>query len=156
MKSMNHLTINTLNNMVYLPTQRKFEMDEEIFLQMKNYIIRAIDGDSVKVLPNVYLNLEIDKDNTYMATFSTNQGNIVFTSMGTNRNDKCQSIIEKQKELYYRNWASPIPNLSYKAPLIVDTLSPLYIFTPQVWIWSGTFTKYLGWMILDNLYKEEK
>lgn len=152
MKPMNHLTINTLNNVVYSPTQRKFEMDEEIFLQMKDYITRAIDGETVEVLPNIYLKLEIDKNNTYMATISTDKGDIIFTSMGTNRNDKCQNLIEKQKELYYRDWPCPIPNLSYKAPLIVDTLSLLYPFTPQVWVWSGTFTKYLGWMILDNRY----
>ena len=157
MVKINHLTINTNNNVTYLPTQRKTEMNSETYEYIKKIILSAMKGNNVEIMPNIWYSLNYDDTtSTYWSYFRTKNGVPLLESYGSIHSETCKefiSLLDDIHKCYFPNVALEEHPL-FDTPMIIDCVLPFYSLTPKFWGISGMFTKYLGWMLLDKSYKE--
>lgn len=142
----NHHTLNTGN--VRISTIS--DINPSIYFILNNYISQA-KKEITELIDETYFQI-IEDENGYVCTLYTkmNEKYIpILSTLGTKYEWARKDIWTTAENLYSsafdKNTTFTIPS---NVPYIVDIILPTCMYAPQVFQWTGDFTKCIGWMML--------
>lgn len=140
-KYINHYTANTSHNRLSYPD----EVDKKLYFKLKGIISDAVNGKKPKISDCIYMTLTVDAD-CYVATLWLNDNTPLMTTLGADDvGGRC-----KIHKLIMGDYANFIPRtiIIPDCPVIVDVILPPSILRPNIFEWTGDFTRCLGWMLI--------
>lgn len=150
LNTINHYTLNT-GNMVESYVQ---DTDREIYFTMKKIINRAkrketelIDGTYIKI---------VEEPRGYICTLYGKRGRNyipILSTAGTKSPDGRNYIWKEMEYLAHAEMGEKyISRVPVDVPYIVDYIHMTSVLFPDVFEWTGSFARCVGWMML---YPEE-
>lgn len=141
----NHYTVNT----GHLRQSSSNEVDKDMYFTLRRMIDEAMTHEYVDVLDGTKMKLTIE-EGCYVLTLFIEKNNELVPILNCTgcKNSKAMAYAWKNAEDLYERVYNKSVKMVPSAPFIADIILPSSVLVPDVFHWTGDFSRCMGWALL--------